>query len=59
MSGRAIESNEDSVLVFKDDTLAADDRAFFLKVRDVVEAAVSEATFQQVSESSSRPSVSS
>jgi N utilization substance protein A len=31
-----------------DDTLAADDRAFFLKVRDVVEAAVSEATFRQV-----------
>jgi hypothetical protein len=27
---------------------AADDRAFFLKVRDVVEAAVSEATFRQV-----------
>ena len=48
--GRAIESNEDSVLVFKEDTLAADDRAFFLKVRDVVEAAVSEATFRQVSD---------
>jgi len=28
--------------------MAADDRAFFLKVRDVVEAAVSEATFRQV-----------
>ena len=34
--------------MFRDDTLAADDRAFFLKVRDVVEAAVSEATFRQV-----------
>jgi hypothetical protein len=48
--GRAIESNEESVRVFKEDTLAADDRAFFLKVRDVVEAAVSEATFRQVSD---------
>ncbi len=28
--------------------LAADDRAFFLKVRDVVEAAVSETTFRQI-----------
>jgi hypothetical protein len=28
----------------------ADDRAFFLKVRDVVEAAVSEATFRQVAQ---------
>ena len=29
---------------------AADDKAFFLKVRDVVEAAVSEATFRQVAQ---------
>ena len=36
--------------VFRDDTLAADDKAFFLKVRDVVEAAVSEATFRQVAQ---------
>ena len=46
--GRALQSEEESVNVFRDDTLAADDRAFFLKVRDVVEAAVSEATFRQV-----------
>ena len=46
--GRSMASVEDSVAVFRDDTLAADDRAFFLKVRDVVEAAVSEATFRQV-----------
>ena len=31
-------------------TLAADDKAFFLKLQDVVEAAVSEATFRQVAE---------
>jgi hypothetical protein len=32
----------------QDDTLAADDRAFFMEVRGVVEAAVSEATFLQL-----------
>ena len=46
--GRALQSEEDSITAFRDDMLAADDRAFFLKVRDVVEAAVSEATFRQV-----------
>jgi hypothetical protein len=46
--GRALQSDEESVNVYRDDTLAADDRAFFLKVRDVVEAALSEATFRQV-----------
>ena len=46
--GRSLSSDEDSLNVYKDDTLAADDRAFFLKVRDVVEAAVSEATFRKV-----------
>ncbi len=46
--GRALQSNDESVNVYRDDTLAADDRAFFLKVRDVVEAALSEATFRQV-----------
>jgi len=46
--GRSLSSEEELITVFRDDTLAADDRAFFLKVRDVVEAAVSEATFHQV-----------
>jgi len=46
--GRSLASVEDLVTVFRDDTLAADDRAFFLKVRDVVEAAISETTFRQV-----------
>jgi hypothetical protein len=46
--GRSLANEAESVNVFRDDTLAADDRAFFLKVRDVVEAAVSEATFRQV-----------
>jgi hypothetical protein len=48
--GRTMDSADESVTVFKEDTLAADDRAFFLKVRDVVETAVSEATFTQLSE---------
>jgi len=48
--GRILQSEEDALTVFRDDTLAADDKAFFLKVRDVVEAAVSEATFRQVAQ---------
>ncbi len=46
--GKTLEAGEEAVSVFKDDTLLADDRALFLKVRDVVEAAVSEATFRQI-----------
>lgn len=46
--GRSLASSDEAVIVFKDDTLRADDRAFFLKARDVVEAAVSEVTFQLV-----------
>lgn len=46
--GKTLEAGEEAVSVFKVDTLLADDRAFFLKVRDVVEAAVSEATFRQI-----------
>ena len=45
--GRTLEVGGESMTVFRDDTLAADDRAFFLKVRDVVQAAVSEVTFRE------------
>ena len=48
--GRILQSEDETITVFKEETLAADDKAFFLKVRDVVEAAVSEATFRQVVE---------
>ncbi len=48
--GRILQSEGEAISVFKDDTLDADDKAFFLKVRDVVEAAVSEATFRQVAQ---------
>jgi hypothetical protein len=46
--GRSVSNEADGLGVFKDDTLLADDRAFFLKVRDVVEATVSQATFEQI-----------
>ena len=45
--GRTMGTEDEGVTVFKDDTLCADDKAFFLKVRDVVESAVSEASFRQ------------
>jgi hypothetical protein len=48
--GRTDGTDDDSILVFKDDTLRADDKAFFLKVRDVVQAVVSEATFRQTAQ---------
>jgi len=48
--GRTVQGESDVVTVFRDDTLAADDKAFFLKVRDVVEAAVSETTFRLVAQ---------
>lgn len=48
--GRILQSDEEAITVFRDDTLAADDKAFFLKVRDVVEAAVSEASFRQLAQ---------
>jgi hypothetical protein len=44
--GRAIGGDDETLTVFKHDTLQADDRAFFLMVRDVVQAAVAEATFR-------------
>jgi hypothetical protein len=45
--GRALGTDDEGLTVFRDDTMRADDRAFFLKVRDVVQAAVTEATFRQ------------
>ncbi|HRO57562.1 MAG TPA: DUF932 domain-containing protein [Burkholderiaceae bacterium] len=44
--GRIQATEEDAVTVFADDTLEADDKAFFLKVRDVTRAAVSTATLE-------------
>ena len=48
--GRSLSTEDDGVVVYQDDTLRADDQAFFLKVRDVVQAAVSEASFRQTAQ---------
>lgn len=48
--GRSLSTEDEGVVVYQDDTLRADDQAFFLKVRDVVQAAVSEATFRQTAQ---------
>lgn len=45
--GRALGAEDTGVQVFQEETLRADDRAFFLKVRDVVQATVSQATFSE------------
>lgn len=44
--GRAAE--EDAYDLFSDETLAADDAAYFLKVRDMVRASLTEASFQSI-----------
>jgi hypothetical protein len=46
--GRAVE--EDAFELFSDETLAADDKAFFLKVQDTVRATVDIAKFAQIVE---------
>ena len=48
--GRLQESSSEEITIFRDDTLAAEDKAFYLKVRDVVQAAVSQASFEQAAE---------
>lgn len=48
--GRSLAQDDEGVTVYQDDTLQADDKAFFLKVRDIVQAAVSEVTFRQAAE---------
>lgn len=52
--GKAVGSSDDAVVLFAEDTLQADDQAFFLKVRDVVRAAVSEASFVQIAQKMQR-----
>ncbi|HEX8606424.1 MAG TPA: DUF932 domain-containing protein [Pseudoduganella sp.] len=48
--GKALQIQDEAVELYKEDTLQADDKAILLKVRDMVEAAVSEVTFRLVSE---------
>lgn len=48
--GRTLGTADECIQVYQDDTLRADDKAFFLKVRDVVQAAVSEANFHRTAQ---------
>lgn len=49
-AGKQLIGEEDSVIQYQDDTLAAQDALVFLQVRDMVQTAVSETTFQLISE---------
>lgn len=44
--GKQIESEDNAYELYSDETLAADDKAFFLKVQDTVRTAVDETKFQ-------------
>lgn len=46
--GRRIEDTEEAQIIFRDDTLRADDTAFFLKARDAIKAAVDETVFEEI-----------
>lgn len=48
--GKALQSQDEAVEIYKEDTLKADDKAILLKVRDMVGAAVSEVTFRLTAE---------
>ena len=43
-----VNNTEENILLYSDETLAADDRAFVLKIQDTVRAAVEEARFSRV-----------
>lgn len=44
--GKQIESGDSAYEIFSDETLAQDDKAFFMKVQDTVRVAIDEAKFQ-------------
>ncbi len=46
--GRRIEVESDIQMLFSNETIQADDEAFFLKCRDIVKGALSEETFQVI-----------
>jgi hypothetical protein len=48
--GRRVQQEEGSLRVFRDETLQADDRAFFMAAADVVRAAVDEVRFRELVE---------
>lgn len=45
-AGRQVEDTDNAYELYSDETLAADDKAYFLKVQDIVSAAVDEARFK-------------
>jgi hypothetical protein len=47
VGGRA-DGGEDAYRLFQDETLAADDQAFWMKVRDVTKATLTETTFHNI-----------
>lgn len=49
-AGRRVEETEDVLGIFRDETLAADDKAFFMKAADMARAALSDVTFGQIVE---------
>jgi hypothetical protein len=48
--GKALQMQDEAVELYKEDTLQADDQAILLKVRDMVDAAVSEVTFRVIAD---------
>lgn len=46
--GRAASSEQDAFEIYRDETLAADDRAFWLKVQDTVRASTETAHFERI-----------
>jgi hypothetical protein len=49
-AGRRIEETEDALGIYRDETIAADDRAFFMKAADMARAAISDVTFGRIVE---------
>jgi hypothetical protein len=47
-TGRRVEESEDVLGIYRDETLAADDRALFLKAADLVRASLTEVSFNEI-----------
>lgn len=47
-AGRRIEETEDVLGIFRDETIAADDRAIFMKAADLVRASLTEVSFNEI-----------
>lgn len=47
-TGRRIEEDEEVTTVFRDETIAADDKAFFMMVQDLVRATMKEVQFKEI-----------